>query len=182
MRSLNGSKLTTDLYAVSLNRNPTVACPCLLAPEQMILHPSSRSRTPCSFQRNSAWPTTSHFNLCNSFTRRSLFPDPRRDLTFQVPMFTVVLELLNFRTSHTFRSASTSTTCFQKAGFRHAASSANDLVCLGHVSSLFWLLFTLSWWGLEEVRGAYLARRPPNLACPFLILSLYVFCSELHGQ
>ena len=90
-------------------------------------------------------PTASHFNLCNSFTRRSLFHDTRRDLTFQVPMFTVVLALLNFRTSLTFQSAGTSTTCFPIAGFRHAASSTDDLVCLGLVSFRFWLLFTLSW-------------------------------------
>ena len=178
MRSLDGSTLMTDLYIVSLNRNPTPACPCLLAPEKMILHPSSRSRTPWSFQRNSARPTTSHFNLCSSFTRRSLFPDPRRDLTFQVPMFTVVLALLNFRTSLTFRSAGT---CFPiEAGFRHAASSADDLVCLGPGLrvGLFPILVVihtlLARRGLEEVRGACLAS---HLACPFSYLVSSCFCS-----
>ena len=90
-------------------------------------------------------------------------------------MFTVVLALLSFRTSLTFWSAGTSITCFPIAGFRHAASSADDLVCLGLVSSRFWLLYTLSWQGLEEVQGAYLARRPPIwhvlfLSCLFMFL------------
>ena len=129
----------------------------------MILHPSSRF-------------TTSHFNLCNSFTRRSLFPDPRRDLTFQVPMFTVVLALLNFRTSLTFRSAGTSTTCFPIAGFQHAASSADDFVCLGLFSSRFWL-FTHSPGGVSRKCGELVwpGDLPSGMSFSYLVSSC--FCS-----
>ena len=155
----------TDLYAVSLNRNLTPACPCLLAPEKMILHPPSRSRTHWSFQRNSSRSTTSHFNPCNSFTRRSPFPYPRRDLTFQVPMFTVVLALLNFRTALTNYMLSNSwlSAC-------SVISWQSSLLRVGLFPILIVIHTLLA--GSRGSAGSLFGQATSHLACPFLILSL----------